>query len=421
VDTTTRNHPDPAAPDPTFAPTGPSSPEPLSPELVPPELVPPSPLLKLPGAVPGDGIDAPVAWHYGDPVSEQRRLEAGTAVVDLSHRGVVWISGPDRLSWLHSLTTQSLLGLEPGRSTETLVLSPHGHIEHALHVVDDGETVWITVEPGTAPVLVAWLDRMRFTLRVEVADVTGAWAVLGTCGPATSNPATSNPATSLENRSASPQSPAGSVQSPGGSVEKPGAGTVSPVAEGRRPPGWTDPWPALGPVSASYSAVDPDAHPGGPWVWREILVPRSRLAEAVAGRDLAGMWAAEALRVAAWRPRLGFETDHRTIPHELDWLRTAVHLQKGCYRGQETVARVHNLGRPPRRLVLLHLDGSENVLPEHGAAVLHGEREVGRIGTAVRHHELGPVALALVKRSVPAQATLLVDGVPASQELVVAR
>jgi folate-binding protein YgfZ len=151
-----------------------------------------------------------------------------------------------------------------------------------------------------------------------------------------------------------------------------------------------------------------------------VLVPRAGLAKTLAGQDLAGTWASEALRVAAWRPRLGFETDHRTIPHELDWLRTAVHLQKGCYRGQETVARVHNLGRPPRRLVLLHLDGSENVLPAPGAPVLLGNRAVGHVTTPVRHHELGPVALALVKRSVPADAVLGVDGVPAAQELVVA-
>ena len=98
-------------------------------------------------------------------------------------------------------------------------------------------------------------------------------------------------------------------------------------------------------------------------------MPRAELARAVGDRPLAGTWALEALRVAAWRPRLGFETDHRTIPHEVDWLRTAVHLHKGCYRGQETVARVHNLGRPPRRLVLLHLDGSGHTLPAHGDAL----------------------------------------------------
>jgi hypothetical protein len=135
---------------------------------------------------------------------------------------------------------------------------------------------------------------------------------------------------------------------------------------------------------------------------------------------LAGTWASEAARVAAWRPRLGLETDHRTIPHELDWLRTAVHLQKGCYRGQETVARVHNLGRPPRRLVFLHLDGSEHTLPAHGDPVVHGERQVGFVTTPARHHELGPVALALVKRNVPVDATLLAGGIPAAQEVVVA-
>ena len=102
------------------------------------------------------------------------------------------------------------------------------------------------------------------------------------------------------------------------------------------------------------------------------------------------------------------DTDHRTIPNELQWLRTAVHLDKGCYRGQETVARVHNLGRPPRRLVLLHLDGVSEALPETGTPVVAGTREVGRVGTAVRHHELGVIALALVKRNVTADSTLKV-------------
>ena len=91
----------------------------------------------------------------------------------------------------------------------------------------------------------------------------------------------------------------------------------------------------------------------------------------------------------ARRPRLGVDSDHRTIPNELEWLRTAVHLDKGCYRGQETVARVHNLGRPPRRLVLLHLDGVSEVLAEPGTPVLAGTREVGRVGSVVRHYELG--------------------------------
>jgi tRNA-modifying protein YgfZ len=337
-----------------------------------------SPLLDRPGAVAADGPDAGVAWHYGDPVREQRLLEQGLAVVDLSHRGVVRVTGPDRLSWLHSLTSQQLTDLAPRTSTESLVLSPHGHVEHDLHLVDDGDATWLSVEPGTAPALVEWLDRMRFMLRVEVADLSAEYAVLG----------------------------------------EP-FGTESAAGE---PLAWRDPWPALAGVTASYSGDlygGDGRHPGSDRVWRELIVPRADLVQAAGDRPLAGTWAAEALRVAAWRPRFGFETDHRTLAHEVDWLRTAVHLQKGCYRGQETVARVHNLGRPPRRLVLLHLDGSANLLPEHGAPVLLGDKAVGFVTSAARHHELGPIALALIKRSTAADATLLTEGVPATQELVV--
>ena len=92
----------------------------------------------------------------------------------------------------------------------------------------------------------------------------------------------------------------------------------------------------------------------------------------------------------------------------MGWIGPAVHLAKGCYRGQETVARVHNLGHPPRRLVLLHLDGSDNRLPAHGDPVLLGDREIGWVATAVQHHELGPIATAVIKRTVPVDAALIV-------------
>jgi folate-binding protein YgfZ len=272
------------------------------------------------------------------------------------------------------MTSQHLLGLAPRQSRESLVLSPKGHVEHALHLVDDGETTWITVEPGTASALVDWLVSMRFMLRVEVADVSADWAVLG--------------------------EPIGAESAPG-----------EPVA-------WVDPWPGLVGDTVAYGPVE--GHPAAGRAWRELVVPRAGLEAAVGDRPLAGTWAAEALRVAAWRPRLGLETDHRTIPHEVDWLRTAVHLHKGCYRGQETIARVHNLGRPPRRLVFLHLDGSGHVLPPAGAPVLLGEREVGRLTSVARHHEDGPVALAVVKRSIATDVDLLVDGISAAQTVVVA-
>ena len=350
-----------------------------SPVVAQPSRLPaPSPLLGRPRAVAGEGVDAGVAAHYGDPLREQRLLVEGLAAVDLSHRGILTVTGPDRISWLHSLTTQMLTGLAPHTSVETLVLSPKGHIEHDLHLVDDGQTTWVTVEPGTTEALASWLDSMRFMLRVEVAVVSTDYAVIG--------------------------EPMRSETAPG-----------EPLA-------WSDPWPLMVGDTAAYSVlVDPVKHPGSERPWRELIVPRNQLEQAVGDRPLAGMWAAEALRVAAWRPRLGFETDQRTIVHEVDWLRTAVHLHKGCYRGQETVARVHNLGRPPRRLVFLHLDGSGHTLPERGAEVEVEGRVVGRLTSVARHHELGPIALAVVKRNTPLDAVCLAGGLSANQEEIVAR
>lgn len=324
-------------------------------------LIPASPLLERPEAVPGAGLDAAVAAHYGNPSREQRLLVEGLAVVDLSHRGVVTVTGADRLSWLHSLTSQHLLGLAPRVSAETLLLSPKGHVENALHVVDDGQTTWITVEPGCAAPLVEFLERMRFMLRVEVTDVTAEYAVLG--------------------------EPIG-----------------APSTESE-PLAWVDPWP--GPVGDTALYGPGEGHPGQDRAWRELIVPRAGLVAAVGDRPLAGLWAAEAERIAAWRPRFGAETDHRTIAHEVDWLRTAVHLHKGCYRGQETIARVHNLGRPPRRLVLGHLDGSGHILPTPGAELVLDGRVVGRLTSVARHHEDGPIALAVVKRSISPDAVLV--------------
>ncbi len=336
-----------------------------------------SPLLQAPGAVPADGIDAGVAAHYGDPMREQRLLAEGLGVVDLSHRGVVTVSGPDRLSWLHSLTSQQLTDLPPRTSAETLVLTPKGHVEHAMHVVDDGERTWITVEPGAGPALAAWLDTMRFMLRVEVEDVSDRYAVLGE------------------------------------SVGREGV-------EGE-PPTWLDPWPRAVGDTATYGPPA-EEHPAQGRRWREVIVPVDEVEAAVGDRELVGTWAAEALRVAAWRPRHGAETDHRTIVHEVDWLRTAVHLHKGCYRGQETVARVHNLGRPPRRIAFLHLDGSGHTLPDPGAEVLLGDKVVGRITSVARHHEDGPIALAVLKRNTDAEADLLVaPTIAAAQTEIVPR
>lgn len=328
-----------------------------------------SPLLDRSGAVAGTGVDAPVAAHYGDPMGEQRRLEevtgttapaafAGSPMVDLSHRGVFTVTGADRLSWLNDLTTQHLADLRPGQSSTALLLSPNGHVEHALYLVATDDAVWVHTEPEAAPAAIAFLRSMQFMLRVEIVDHTEEIAILWRPG----DPAPTE----------------------GGPLVRQGADSL-----------------------------------GG----HEVFVPRAELEKRTDGARLSGSWAYDARRIAAHVPRFGFDTDHKAIPNELGWLDVAVHLAKGCYRGQETVARVHNLGRPPRRLVFLHLDGSVDDLPAHGAKIVGGGREVGLIGSAARHYELGPIALALVKRSIDPGLDLLVEGttgqVAAAQEVVV--
>lgn len=339
-----------------------------------------------PSAVPPpEGVaDQGVPWHYGDPHREQRRLVEAGGVVDISNRGVVTVSGPDRLTWLNDLTTQRVDALAPGDSALTLILSPHGHVEFELHVIDDGGTAWLITAPGSARELVDYLRSMQFLLRVDITDVSDEMAVVWEpiAQPDAGHPTFVEPADYL------------------------GTGHVDAGSD-------------RGGDASKYVP-----HRPAPFVGREVIVARADLVDRLASAEPAGTWALEALRTAAGVPRVGLETDHRTLPHEVGWIGAGVHLAKGCYRGQEAVARVHNLGHPPRRLVLLHLDGSADVLPGHGDVVLHGDREVGFVGTPARHYELGPIATAIIKRSVPIDAPLVVRAsggdVPAAQEVVVA-
>ncbi|WP_407662259.1 CAF17-like 4Fe-4S cluster assembly/insertion protein YgfZ [Microbacterium timonense] len=345
-----------------------------------------SPAARFAG-VPGAVVDDAGLQHLGSPLVEQRRLSAGAAIAPLGDRAVLAVPGEDRLSWLDSLSSQALTRLAPGESTELLILDPQGHVEHAASVIDDGETTWLIADRADAAGLYDWLRKMRFRLRVDprVADDV---AVFG------------GTAAALE--AIAPASPAG-----------------VPLV-------WRDPWPRVTPGGHAYAPVEP--HPGAERDWAEAIVTREeeqRIADAAARgeQELAGIAAAEALRVAAWRPRWMTDVDERALPHELDWLRTAVHLDKGCYRGQETVAKVHNLGHPPRRLVALQLDGSGSVLPERGAAIRRGEDEVGVVTSVALHHEEGPIALGVVRRTTPVDAALTVDTsdgpIAAAQEVVV--
>ena len=327
-------------------------------------------------AVPATGRDAGVPWHFGDPLREQRLLSTGAGVIDRSNRDVLVVPGADRLGWLHSICSQHLTSLTDGDSTEALVLSPHGHVEQHWQVTELGDQVWLDTEPGAAPAALEYLRKMQFLKRVDPADVTADWAVLSLVGPAT-------PTVLALARLPAPE-PAGRAEA------LPAGGFVRRMAR----PG--------------QDAAD-------------LLVPRGRAATVLdalvgAGAARTGLWSFEALRVEARRPRLGLETDHRTIPHEVEWIGTAVHLNKGCYRGQETVARVQNLGRPPRRLVLVHFGGESDTLPAAGSPVEADGRTIGFLGTAIHHFELGPIGLAVVKRTLPLEATLAIDGHTAAQD-----
>lgn len=306
----------------------------------------------LPGAISeGDGV-----LHFGSPALEQRALAVGRAVVPLADRALIAVTGPDRLGWLDSITSQALTNLSPGESTELLVLDPQGRIEHAAGAFDDGETVWLIADAADADPLAGWLQRMVFRSRVTVT-VRPEFTLVGFFA--------------------------------GGDAEA----RLCPAAPSGIPVIWRDPWSYAG----GHQYAQTDDHPASDFAWSVAALGEGETPEG----PYAGLLAAEALRVAAWRPRWAAEVDERSLPHETDWLRSAVHLNKGCYRGQETVAKVHNLGHPPRRLALLHLDGSDAVLPERGDAVWAGNVEVGTLTSVARHYEDGPIALAVLSRRAP--------------------
>lgn len=321
-------------------------------------------------AVLGTGPDATVPAHYGAPTREQRRFESGRAVVDLGQAELLEVSGPDARSWLTTVSSQVLTGVEVGACSWLTVLSPTGHVEHlARAIVTAEETVLLILDAGGRAGLRRYLEMMRFAARLEITDRDDL-RVLGATVPAD-------------------EALAGTLELP------------APLAVHR------DAWPQVAPGGVPYG---PD--PEDP-VAMVLSVHEAAALEALDWQEdhLAGMLAWEAARIASHRPRAATEIDERTLPHELDLLRQAVHTAKGCYRGQETVAKVMNLGQPPRRLVMLHLDGSRDAALQSGGAVLMGGpsgRTVGRITSAALHMDLGPIALAVVKRAVPIDEQLTV-------------
>ena len=274
------------------------------------------------------GPDAGAPWHYGDPYAEELALESGQALVDLSHRPVLRVAGADRLTWLHALTTQHLTDLAPHAWTQALVLSPQGHVEHHLTLVDDGEQVLAHVEPGTArraaglPALDGLLVRGRAERRV--------------------------------------------------------GGPRRRTVRGRRPVR-----PARGP--------------------RGRAGRRARPRRAVGGRGAAGR--ATGSRGCTWTPTTG-----RCPPRSAGWARHAGAPGQGLLpragvgraRAQPGPAAAPSRAAPAGRLDQRRCPRTATRSSTRPTAAA-----VGFVGTAARDRELGPIALALVKRNVADGSTLL--------------
>ncbi|WP_245556916.1 CAF17-like 4Fe-4S cluster assembly/insertion protein YgfZ [Jongsikchunia kroppenstedtii] len=343
------------------------------------------------GAVggPADSPDADVAWHFGDPLGEQRTAARTAAIIDRSHRRILALTGPERLSWLHTISSQDVAELPDGTSAENLSLDGNGRVEDHFVLTDLDGVTWIDTEAARADELLAFLQKMVFWAKVEPVDRPDM-ALLSVVGPAARTGAV---ATLLGVPAEAVVYQAGSLD--GDKFEGGGFWRIMP------PLGEAHDVPAIDIVVSTDQLR----------TWWDRLT--------AAGAAPAGMWTYEALRVAALRPRLGLDTDERTIPQEARWIGSpaeqgAVHLNKGCYRGQETVARVHNLGKSPRQLVLLHVDGSSDTRPVTGDPVTADGRAVGRVGTVIDHFENGPIALALIKRAVPADTALEAGGAAVS-------
>lgn len=274
--------------------------------------------------------------HFGNPLGEQRKLAEGKAFVRRSDQGVLLVSGPDAKKWLHSLLSQDILNLQPGDSTEALLLTPQGHIEQQLKVIARQVDLLLVVHKTRIEALLEWLSKMKFRSQVVIEQTD--LQVFGTFADV--------------------------------------SGDV-----------WSDSFATPNPKSVRYSKEQAD------FSYRELI------SDAAPDLEEVGDMAYQALRIAAGRPEIT-DIDERSLPHEFDWLNSAVHLSKGCYRGQEAVAKVHNLGHPPRRLALLHLEAGD-VLLAPGDEVFYGDKRAGKVVAAALHYELGSIALALVSRATP--------------------
>lgn len=348
------------------------------------------------------GADIGAVWHYGDPLREQRWLEDGTGVVDLSARDVIRITGPERGAYLNLLGTQKLDDMSPGQAMSTFLLDPQGHIMHFLALVETGDEIWGWTEPGRGAGLVDHLTRMKFRMDVQAdmrIDMAVVWVGADIPVDSLMDPGLGDRA--LMDRSSGDSDPNGHGE---------GVEGIPSAQE------TVDPCDGVGPQACPARQGTPNCLGG-----KEVFIPRSQVDHVMSLGHPVGMWAHTARRIASGVIRVGMDTDTNTLPNEVGVPSEDLVLNKGCYPGQETVARVYNVGAPPRRLVRLHLDGSQESFLDPNTPLTLDGAEVGFLGSMAYHHELGPIGLGLVKRQTDDNATLMAADVPASIEPLVAR
>jgi len=279
------------------------------------------------------GVDRGLVWHYGDPLREQRYLDEGTGIVDLSNRYVVRVSGAD---W-RALDRLSDPG-EPSHLGSSMTFTDDdGYIVARMAWAEQEGQLWGWTEMGYGRALVARLRAAdlghgaRVTVRPDVAVV------------------------------------------------------------------WCD--SALPGAAARWGA--PDCLGG-----HELFVARPYLAKVLSVLSPAGLWAYTAWRIAAGIVRIGVDTDDRTRPEEL------VGHRLGHRDGSDV---------PPsqaRKLVRYHLDGSEERFVQPGTRVTLAGTDIGFIGSSAYHFELGPIGLGLIAADIPDNAVVMIDGIPASVEIL---
>lgn len=378
-----------------------------------------------------DGATTPTAAHYGDPLVEQQRLARGLGLIDRWDRTAIFIKGDQARPWLNDLISQKVNAITSGQATYGLLLDGQGRVTHHFGIACFPDGILLDCSSSNADDLADYLRKMIFWAQVEVeilplAQLTLVSALLPTTDATGSF---SSPTFGEDLRAVLDDSAKSTPVS---------TDPLAPVLETLNTLPGAHSWRArhLNPVgispSTSMGVLDI-------WVQRDqVTAAWDALSEVAAPT---GLMAYDALRIGARVPEIGVDTDEKTIPHESTFFtgpRTAeattlgseadgptpfaVHLNKGCYRGQETVSRVQNLGKPPRVIVLLHLDGSANRLPAVGSDFTAGGKVIGRVGSSAHDSDLGPIALALVKRSIveklaskPKNAPVLqADGVDAA-------